>query len=141
NRTSLAYTTLTNQNAGLASITPPLGGIFTYTYSGNQVSAVTDQLGNKTSLGGDRSGKRIAAIDAQANRSSCAYSSTGLLTAVQNPLGQVVSLVYNTSGQQIALINPIGQAMSFTYNANGLVQTVQNPLGAVTTYLRDQVNR
>jgi len=141
NPTSLAYGTLSNQNAGLASITQPLGGIFTYTYSGNQVAAVTDQLGNTTSLVWNSAGYRIAAIDPQSNRTSYSYSSGGLLTAVQNPLGQIVSMVYNAVGQQIALINPIGQAVSFTYNANGLVQTIQNPLGAITTYLRDQVNR
>ena len=40
-----------------------------------------------------------------------------------------------------ARINPLGQRMSFTYNPNGIVQSIQNPLGAITTFLRDQVNR
>ena len=31
--------------------------------------------------------------------------------------------------------------MKFTDNPNGIVESVQNPLGAITTFLRDQVNR
>ena len=52
-----------------------------------------------------------------------------------------MSLIYNSLGQRTAIVNPLGQRLSFTYNANGLVQTIQDPLGAVTTILRDQVNR
>ncbi len=49
--TSFTYTTLSNNVARLASIQQPSGALFTYTYnSNNQVSLLTDQFGNSTSL-------------------------------------------------------------------------------------------
>lgn len=61
NVTSCGYATnATNHLAYLSSIMQPLGGIFTYTYNGNnQVSALTDQLGETTTLTWNSSGLRM----------------------------------------------------------------------------------
>ena len=103
NTTTFAYVTnATTLVENLASVTQPLGGVFSLTYSGNQVSSVTDQLGNTTSLVWNATGYRTAAVDAQSNRTSYSYNSNGLLTAIQNPLGETVSFVFNSVGQKTA---------------------------------------
>ena len=63
--TTFGYATnATTKVENLSSITQPQGGIFTYTYNSNgQVSGVTDQLGNTTSLVWNSAGLRTAAIE------------------------------------------------------------------------------
>ena len=136
------HATLPTAVQSQAAVIQPLGGAFSYTYNGaGQLASLIDQLGNPYNLVLEQCRLHQRGTDAQGNGTSFTYNSLGVLTAVQNPLGQTVSQVYNSLGQRTAIVSPLGQRLSFTYNANGLVQTIQDPLGAITTILRDQVNR
>ena len=115
---------------------------YQYKYnSNNQLSAVVDELGNRSSLVWDSHGNRIAVIDPYNKRTSYLYDSMARLVAVENALGLRATQLYDSQGRLAADINPLGFRTSYAYDSNSQLLRVQDPLGHITTTLHDSVNR
>jgi YD repeat-containing protein len=147
-RTSFTYQ-VTNNGAYFLSGVQKTGfnsgtGIGQYSYfynSNNQVKAVVDELGNRSTLVWDSLGNRIAVVDPYNQRTSYIYDSMGRLTAVRNALGQRATQLYDSQGRRSVDINPLGQRTSYAYDINSQLLRVQDPLGHITTTLHDNMNR
>ena len=76
-------------------------GQYSFVYnSNNQVKAVIDELGNRSSLVWDSQGNRVAVIDPYDKRTSYIYDSMARLVAVQNALGQRATQIYDSQGRR-----------------------------------------
>ena len=139
-RTTVLYSQLGNRTHQVQAMVNPCGRT-TFAYdTSDRVAAVIDANGNRTSNVWDTNDRRIAVIDALGNRASTLYNTNGQVLANIDQLGNRNTNVYDASGSLAATINPLGNRTSFTYH-NGQVQTVENAIGAVSTTLRDDVNR
>ena len=78
----------------------------------NQVKAVVDEIGNRSTFVWDSLGNRSAVIDPFGQRTSYIYDSMGRLSAVRNALGQRATQTYDSQGRRLADINPLGQRTS-----------------------------
>jgi YD repeat-containing protein len=117
-------------------------GQYSYLYnSNNQVKALVDELGNRSTLVWDSLGNRIAVVDPFNQRTSYIFDSMGRLTAVQNALGKRATQLYDSQGRRSVDINPLGQRTSYAYELNSQLLRVQDPLGHITTTLHDNMNR
>jgi RHS repeat-associated protein len=141
-------TTISYQSAaaGTTAIFPTAiqNAIASYQYrynSNNQLAAVIDELGNRSSLVWDSSGNRTAVVDPYNQRTTYVYDSMARLIAVENALGFRATQLYDSIGRLAADINPLGFRTSYAYDANSQLLHVQDPLGHITTTLHDNVNR
>ena len=74
-------------------------GQYSFIYNNtNQVKAVVDELGNRSTFVWDSFGNRAAVIDPFGQRTSYIYDSLGRLSAVRNALGQRATQTYDTQG-------------------------------------------
>jgi YD repeat-containing protein len=98
----------------LQSVRNQASGIFTYTYNYNyganfvQLTGLTNQKGDRTTLVWDSDGFRTAVINAQLLRTSYSYNNSGQITAVTDPLLRRTTYVYDGFGERSAVINPAG---------------------------------
>jgi RHS repeat-associated protein len=148
NLTSFTYQLLNNGAYSLAAarkasfISSTGQGQYSYLYnSNNQVNALVDELGNRSTLVRDSLGNRIAVVDPFNQRTSYHYDSMGRLTAVQNALGLRATQLYDSQGRRSVDINPLGQRTSYAYDVNSQRLRTQDPLGHITTTLHDAMNR
>ena len=117
-------------------------GQYAFAYnSNNQVKAVVDEVGNRSTFVWDSFGNRAAVIDPFGQRTSYIYDSMGRLSAVRNALNQRATQTYDSQGRRLADINPLGQRTSYAYDVNSQLLRVQDPLGHITTTLHDSMNR
>ena len=117
-------------------------GQYAFAYnSNNQVKAVVDEVGNRSTFVWDSFGNRAAVIDPFGQRTSYIYDSMGRLSAVRNALNQRATQTYDSQGRRLADINPLGQRTSYAYDVNSQRLRVQDPLGHITTTLHDSMNR
>ena len=115
---------------------------YQYRYnSNNQLAAVIDELGNRSSLVWDSFGNRTAVVDPYNQRTTYVYDSMARLIAVENALGFRATQLYDSQGRLAADINPLGFRTSYAYDTNSQLLQVQDPLGHITTTLHDNVNR
>jgi YD repeat-containing protein len=133
NRTTVAYTTLTNRTLALQTIQDALGGRYSFVYdTSSRVKALIDQLGKRSTLLYDASNNRIAVIDAQGQRFTSLYNNQGQVTASINQLGKRWTTVYDTVGQAIGKINPVVSRSTYAYNTAGQVVRSQDPRSYIT---------
>ena len=94
-------------------------GQYAFAYnSNNQVKAVVDEVGNRSTFVWDSFGNRAAVIDPFGQRTSYIYDSMGRLSAVRNALNQRATQTYDSQGRRLADINPLGQRTSYAYDVN-----------------------
>ena len=147
-RTSFTYQ-LQNNGAYLVSGIQKTGynsgtgqGQYAFLYnSNNQVKAVVDEIGNRSTFVWDSLGNRSAVIDPFGQRTSYIYDSMGRLSAVRNALGQRATQTFDTQGRRLADINPLGQRFTYAYDVNSQRLRVTDPLGNITTTVHDNMNR
>jgi RHS repeat-associated protein len=143
NTYSLGYAQMASDGGTwrLQSVQLPTGARYSYAFASDMVQSVADPLGNVTSL--TWSGYNLSAVqDALGNRSTFGYMPYGQLQSVTNALGDTNTLVYSTSdeGVQIADVNPLGNRTTYTSNAAGMKVQVQDALGQITSCVRDDDN-
>ena len=124
-RTSFTYQLQNNGSYRVTGIQKPTynsgtgRGQYSFLYNNsNQVKAVLDEMGNRSTFVWDSFGNRAAVIDPFGKRTSYIYDSMGRLSAVHNALGQRATQTYDSQGRRLADINPLGQRYTYAYDIN-----------------------
>ena len=103
---------------------------YQYRYNANnQLAAVIDEIGNRSSLVWDSQGNRIAVIDPYNQRTSYVYDSMARLVAVKNALGLRATQLYDSQGRLSADINPLGLRVSYAYDPIASYCVCRTPWG------------
>ncbi len=118
----------------------------------NQISQITDRMGDKTSMTYHAASGRLASFTNAENQTlSSAYTAQTqtftnpansetvtftfyLMTRVDYPDGTNEQYVYDTKGNLTSRTDQAGKTWSYTCNAKGQVLTATNPAGGVVTY-------
>lgn len=113
---SLAY----DANNNVTSIVDQNNYLTTYTYSGTNMTSMTDAL-NKTW--------------------NYTYTAQGYLASQTDPLGHTTSYTYNSQGQRLTMTDPLGKTWTYTYDTLGRLLTTTDPLGRVSKNEYDAASR
>lgn len=109
-------------NAGkLLSQKDRFNNTLTYTYTGNNVSTVTDSHGNTLTY---------------------AYNGSGLISTITDQNGQNVVYAYDLAKKLLTSVkDSTGVTFNYTYDTSRRVKTLTNALGGVTTNTYDSTHR
>lgn len=133
--TTLAY----NGSGQLISVTDASGRSMTFTYSGAHIATVTDPMGRVWSYAYDSSGNLTEVTDPSGATWSFSYDSNHLLLTSTDPLGHIQTNVYNGAGEVTSQTDPLGQTTTWAYSGNpasatGGVTVMTDPFGVKTAY-------
>jgi RHS repeat-associated protein len=127
----------------LESITDKNGNTILLTYTGSNLTRITDPVGRQINLFYDAA-NRIVRITDPINRSvQYGYSAAGDLIAIVDPNGGVTRQTYDLNHQVLTVVDPRGNTLvRNAYDASRRVVTAQKDakLGQ-TVYVYDEVNR
>ena len=125
----------------LVTVTDQAGLVTRLTYDAGRphyLGEVFDPLGNRAvRTEYDNSGRVVAVVDANGNRTTQGFDAASNTETVTDPLGQVTTLVYDDRGNVLSETDPLGHTTLRTYDSNDNVLTVADPLGRVTRYTFD----
>jgi RHS repeat-associated protein len=129
------YTFAYDPHGNVTTVTDPLGGKVSYTYSPkiSRLLSYQDQRGNTTRFSIDASGNETGVTYPDGASESYQYSSQGLLTAYTNALGQQTTFTYDKNGQMTGELLPGGASTTFQYAAAGNLIMASGP-GGTSTY-------
>ena len=113
---------------------------FTYESDFNQVTSITDSLGNTTSMNYDPSGNPVKITDAEGNETIMIYDSKGLLVSTMDAKG-TTTYTYDGNGNLAKIIDALNNETSFTYDDAGNMVSTTDAKDNMTTYEYDQMNR
>lgn len=126
----------------------PSGRVIDYTYDAawNKRATVTRYLPDSSPVTwsysySPKNGKPAAITDPLGNVTTMTYSDKGDLLSVKSPLGQVTSLEYNTAGDLTKVVDPLGNGTVLSRDAVGRSTGLTNPLGHTTRYSFDGIDR
>jgi RHS repeat-associated protein len=135
------YTTsLTYSGSELTKVTEPAGRSLTYTYNGQGlVASVSDPMGHTETFTYDSSGDLTGQSNAAGDTWSFTYSSGHLMLTLTDPRGGKTSNTYNSSNQVVAQSDPLGRTTTWAYSGDattpaGGTTTLTDPRGIVTVY-------
>ena len=74
----------------------------------NNVTALVDPLGNRTSGIFDSQSRQIASVNALSNRATFTYNAANRVTGATNPLGNIITAVYDNLQRRIAAVDALG---------------------------------
>ena len=149
-----------DSRGNVISVSNVLGHVTRYTYETNfnQVTSITDPLGNVVSNRYDAYGNLIWSQDARSFVTEFHYDSFGQLTNAVDARSQATAMTYNPHGELLNVTDPLGNSVSYTYDERGnrLTMTdarwhtwhygydimdrlvsITNPLGHATSYAYD----
>lgn len=120
---------------------PTLTRTFTYVGAGTpgagRVKSVTDESGQKVTLGYDADGHVVQRTYSDQTSTSASYGDTGLLATTTDVTGAVTSFQYDTAGRMQSATQRRGgtvlAAVTYTYDAMSRVQTTTRGNGTTTT--------
>ena len=126
----------------LTALTDAIGNTTTLEYDlrGNR-TGIVDRRGNRTSLGYDADGNPSFVTDAEGNTTTFAYSRQVQgpftfhdLTGIGFPDDTSLEMAYDGAGNLIAFTDRAGRDWESTYNERGQILTFRRPTGAVTSF-------
>jgi len=130
------------QQGKLVNITDKNGNQISLTYTGDDLTKVTDSSGRELIFSYDGSGRIISITDPLSRIWSYTYDGAGNLVQYSDPLGGQFSYTYDENHRMTSITDPRGdQIMASTYDENGRVISQSNALGATFTFNYDVVNR
>jgi RHS repeat-associated protein len=144
----------------VSSITPPVGGVTSFTYDANDdqvtktdgaghtwattynksrlVLTVTDPLNNKISNAYDANGNKTSVTDAKNQVTSLAYDSRDRLTQITDPLSGQTKYFYDPVGNLLRINNARATDIAtFTYDTANRLTQVKDGLNQFTSYTYD----
>jgi RHS repeat-associated protein len=113
----------------LASITDPRGKQTSLSYTNGDLTQIVSQLGNKTTVGYDGSGRMTSLVDPRGN------------AADNNPADYTWSYAYNEANQLRTQTDPLGHATTLAYDPAGNLSSRHDANSHVTGYGYDDANR
>lgn len=130
----LAYDPTYNQ---LTSVTDALGNVLQLRYnSSGQLTEIEDPLGNVTRSSYTASGRLATETNATGNVTQFAYDG-GDLASTTDPLGRTTTMYTDFVGRLLVLTDPQGNRYRYEYDRLDRVTKITDPLGAITTLAYD----
>jgi RHS repeat-associated protein len=132
--TSLAYNP---QYDELSSITDPLGNVTSTSYDGyGNMLDVTDPLGYSETFAYNQAGQPITMTDPLGNQTQLTYTD-GIVTSATDALGRTVSTFVDSATRYSAVTDPLGNTTRINYNPLNEITSVIDPLGNTTSFTYD----
>ncbi len=119
------------------SATDADGVTASFSWEGGCVTAITDGLGNTTSLAYDAMGRCVSVTDALGNTSRTIYDAAGRVVAEQDATGACTAYALDAVGLLEAVTDPRGYVTSFTYDEAYNIASMTDALGNVTAFEYD----
>lgn len=133
-------TTLTYTGGQLTTVTEPAGRTLTFTYGTNGlVSKVTGPAAQRVLYSYDPAGQLVTVNDANSGVTTFGYDGAGrhLLTSVKNPRNYTTTTNYDPTGRVIKQVDPLNRVTTFGYSPatslGSLTITITDPKNVVTT--------
>ncbi len=116
-----------------------------YTYTGNDLTQVSNSDGSYTSYSYNAAGRLTQSVNALNESTSYGQTnnaSANLRTDTINAAGQfVATTIYDALKRPYRQVGNYGQTLQYSYDANGNVASLVDALGRTTTYSYDVLNR
>jgi RHS repeat-associated protein len=125
----------------LIEIVDSNGNTIRLTYTGNDLTSVTDASGKELALTYDASGRIISIADPIGRTVSYTYDDNGDLVRFTDAMGGEFSYTYDQNHRMTSVTNPRGSQVQNVYDAEGQVTSQSNALAAVTTFSYDPESR
>ncbi|CBA16592.1 RHS repeat-associated core domain-containing protein [Xanthomonas albilineans] len=122
-------------------MTDPLGHTTNFTWSNDDLTAITDALGRQTQLRYDALGRLIGVQDAQGNISRFEYDALGRQTKAVDPLGNSVATGFDGNGNVSAILLPHGAGVTYAYDARDRRISRTDALGQAESWTYDSMDR
>lgn len=135
NTTNLTYTG--NQLTGVTDPSP-LSYKTTYSYDGSNNQFVeTDGNRNATKYIYDTNGNVKSVIDAENNTTAYTYDANYNVLTETDALGNITTYTYDSMGNQLTVTDPMNHTTTYTYDTNNNMLTRTDALGTVANYTYD----
>lgn len=130
-------------NGNELTTTDALGHTYSYTYEPvfNQLTSVTDPLGNVEKYAFDSNGNLASSTDANGNVTSYSHSSGGLLTQTVDALGDTRKYFYDTVGNLIQSVDALGNTGTASYDPVSRRVRITDARGIQTEFAYDNLDR
>jgi RHS repeat-associated protein len=126
---------LTFSAAGkLLSISDLNGNATTLSYTGTQLTTITDASGRTLTVTLDASGRMSTLTDPLGRRTNYEYDSAGNLVSVTDPAGRVWHFKYDEAHRLTQMTDPRGGIAHNEYDAGGRVIAQTDPAGLITRF-------
>lgn len=115
-----------------------------YEYTGNYITAITDEVRNKTLITRDNRGNISAQTDPKGYTSAFEYNLMDQLTVMENPLGLRTEYKYDKNGNNTKIVNKDANTgttlntSTIEYNELGRIKNKIDPLNRTTSYEYDK---
>ena len=132
-------TTLTYTGADLTQITDSVGRLTTLTCDANHhITQITDPAGHTNTYTYDASGNLMSHIDARGQTTTYAYDANHRLTSITDANGHTfVQNTYDAEGRVVQQRDALSNVTTFSYDTANRQTTVTDPLGNRTVYTYD----
>ncbi|MFM0110115.1 RHS repeat-associated core domain-containing protein [Paraburkholderia nemoris] len=135
-------TKFTYTGADLTSITDPLNRTTQYTAdAAGRVTVVQDPLGNKTKRTLDALDRTTDITDALGGVTRFTWDRNGHLLSHADPKGVTTRYAYNAVGRPVSKTDPLGHSETYTWNSAGQLATATDRKGQVTEFIYDVAGR
>jgi len=126
----------------LMNITDNNGNIINLTYTGNNLTRVTDPSGRELTFTYDAAGRIVSITDPTGRTMSYTYDANDNLVRYTDPAGGQFDYTYDGNHWLTSITNSRGiQFVTNTYDGDGRVISQSNAFGAVTNFSYDTTNR
>lgn len=139
NALSLSYT-----GDNLTQITDTAGRVFTLAYdAGNRITQITDPIARSLQFAYDANGDLVSATDANGNVTAYTYDANHQILTVVDPRGNtIVSNTYDAQARVVTYqTDAKGGAMTYVYDAIEFKTTFTDPMGLTTVHYHDPMLR
>jgi RHS repeat-associated protein len=116
-----------NTSGQLASITDRNGNSQTFSYTGNNLTSMTDPAGHTATLGYDSANHLTTIVDQSGNSYTLAVGAS--LTTVTQPDNSTWQYSYDTNSFMLGKIDPLGNSTSYSYDEQQRVIGSTDPEG------------
>ncbi|MFM0560210.1 RHS repeat-associated core domain-containing protein [Paraburkholderia sediminicola] len=128
-------TTLTNDSQGrVLTVTDALKGVTKFTWSGADLTGVTDPLNRTTQYTTDAAGRVTAVQDPLGNKTKRMLDALDRTSDITDALGGVTRLTWDRNAHLLSQADPNGVTARYAYNAIGRPVSKTDALGRSETY-------
>ena len=123
------------------SATNALNQTYNLTYTGGDLTAITDPNGVSAQLLYDAVGRLIGMRGSTGTLSQFSYDAVDRMVSAVDPLGHTIRWQYDTSGRLLAVIDARGKTTSISYDAMSQILKISDPLSRSRNFTYDVASR